>query len=173
MKQETKNLDKLIMDKKELFAITNYILARGNNITNLKLQKLLFFFYGIHSCIYNDKPFESTIEAWKLGPVIPEVYFEFRNNGGCVIQNKANISEEEDVEEFPELKDNELIQSAKITLFYYDRFSANELVEESQKLDCWRKHYKDNKKEAMSYDEIRTEFDEKLMPNIVKYVENF
>ncbi len=55
----------------------------GDRMTNLRLQKVLFFAQG-WSLAKNGKPlFDEEIEAWKLGPVVPvcySVYKRFGNN---------------------------------------------------------------------------------------------
>lgn len=50
-------------------------------ITNLQLQKILYFtwadYYGkYHERLFEDKPFQ----AWKYGPVVDDVYREYRRN---------------------------------------------------------------------------------------------
>lgn len=69
------------------------------NITNLKLQKLLYYAQGeyvAHNEESNDEMlFNDRIEAWKHGPVVPEVYRRFSNYIFNEISkteiNKANI----------------------------------------------------------------------------------
>lgn len=48
------------------------------NITNLKLQKLLYYAQGFNLAIKDKALFEEEIEAWVHGPVVPEVYSEFK-----------------------------------------------------------------------------------------------
>ncbi len=65
--------------------IAKYILFRftemGRPITNLKLQKLLFFIQR-ESLRINDEPmFNELIEAWQFGPVVPAVYYKFAAAG--------------------------------------------------------------------------------------------
>lgn len=51
----------------------------GGSISNMKLQKLVYFAQGFHAAFYNGLPlFEDDIEAWKYGPVIPELYHKFK-----------------------------------------------------------------------------------------------
>lgn len=50
-------------------------------ITNLQLQKILYFTWVDYyketgTRLFEDQPFE----AWKYGPVVSEVYFEYRSN---------------------------------------------------------------------------------------------
>lgn len=57
----------------------------GEYITNLKLQKLLYYMQGFHLAYFDGEPlFDDEIEAWMYGPVVPSVYCEFSpfgNNG--------------------------------------------------------------------------------------------
>lgn len=155
----------------DLFAVANYILDNGTNMTNLKFQKLLFFFFGIHSCVYNNFPFDDDIEAWQYGPVNPTTYKELRDSGANIVTNRLNISMEEGECDFPKLDDKDLIQSAKITLIYYDRFSARELVNKSHKLDCWKTKFLECPKSKMNAHDIKAEFYTKIMPDIVEYLQ--
>jgi uncharacterized phage-associated protein len=43
-------------------------------ITNLKLQKLLYYAQGFHLALLGKPLFTEKIEAWQYGPVVPEVY---------------------------------------------------------------------------------------------------
>lgn len=43
-------------------------------ITNLKLQKLLYYAQGFHLVLFGKPLFSERIEAWQSGPVVPEVY---------------------------------------------------------------------------------------------------
>ena len=81
-----------------------YLASRENKenfregITNLKLQKILYF-AQVYYLVKFDKPiFGEEIKAWKLGPVIPEAYCEFKENGCDSIVRKedcSNIKEED------------------------------------------------------------------------------
>ena len=60
--------------------VANYILelAKEENykITNLKLQKLTYIFYGFHYALSDEKLFSDEIQAWKHGPVVPALYYQ-------------------------------------------------------------------------------------------------
>lgn len=47
-------------------------------ISNLKLQKILYYAQGIGLGKYNHKVLDTNIYAWKLGPVIPEIYHSYK-----------------------------------------------------------------------------------------------
>jgi uncharacterized phage-associated protein len=61
--------------------VANFFLqAAGdeNDVTNMKLNKLLYFAQG-HSLAVLGRPlFDEDIEAWEYGPVIPAVYRKYR-----------------------------------------------------------------------------------------------
>ena len=65
--------------------IANYILRYFHvnklEITHLKLQKLLYIAYGWNLVLNKEHPrlFDESIQAWKLGPVIPSVYYYYKN----------------------------------------------------------------------------------------------
>ena len=46
----------------------------GDYISNLKLQKLLYYSQGCFLALRDEPLFDSPIEAWTYGPVVPEVY---------------------------------------------------------------------------------------------------
>ncbi len=79
--------------------VAKYIITRcledGCPISNLKLQKVLYFlwvdFYReTHRYLFFDE-----ICAWQLGPVIPDVYYEYCPHAGrpIFIQYEANITD--------------------------------------------------------------------------------
>lgn len=53
----------------------------GDIISNLKLQKLLYYVQGFHIAMYDEPLFEENLVAWQYGPVVPEVYHEFKSFG--------------------------------------------------------------------------------------------
>ena len=50
-------------------------------MSNLKLQKMLYYEQGFHLAYFDTPLFEDEIEAWMYGPVIPAVYEHFRSSG--------------------------------------------------------------------------------------------
>lgn len=92
-----------IIDAVELaYLIVNISVDNQNFISNLKLQKLLYLMQV--ACIREFKTslFDNRIEAWKYGPVVPEVYREFSKFGGGVIDQK--ISREEYYKDHGDIK---------------------------------------------------------------------
>lgn len=64
-----------------------------NDLTNLKLQKLCAYAQGLCLGLYDAPMFQEDMEAWKHGPVIPEVYEAYRQYGATPIASDG-LSEE-------------------------------------------------------------------------------
>lgn len=54
----------------------------GDLISNLKLQKLIYYAQGFHLALFNSPLFDEPIEAWQHGPVVPDVYHAYKEYGG-------------------------------------------------------------------------------------------
>lgn len=70
---------------KDARAIANYILDEADHIgivvTNLSLQKILYFAHGWY-LTNNKRPLlKQSFEAWEHGPVIRDVYSAFKSHG--------------------------------------------------------------------------------------------
>lgn len=63
----------------------------GQKLSNMQLQKLVFFAHGVHLAAYDGKPLiDDPIKAWDFGPVIPSLYERLRKYGkGTVDPNLA------------------------------------------------------------------------------------
>ena len=53
----------------------------GDNITNLKLQKLLYYQQGYHLAAFDTPLFNEDVEAWIYGPVVPVAYDYYQQYG--------------------------------------------------------------------------------------------
>jgi len=60
----------------------------GDLMTNLRLQKLLYFAQGWHLSRHGRPLFDAPIMAWKYGPVVREIYDHYKgfNNNGIAIK---------------------------------------------------------------------------------------
>ena len=54
---------------------------RGENLTHLKLQKLLFFVQAWGLALHDNKVMSVFPEAWDYGPVFPPIYHELKGYG--------------------------------------------------------------------------------------------
>lgn len=57
----------------------------GNGISNLKLQKLVYYAQGFFCAIYGRPLFIEPIEAWTHGPVVPDIYHQYKAYGSNLI----------------------------------------------------------------------------------------
>ena len=71
----------------------------GDGITNLKLQKLLYYSQGFYLAMNDGKPFfNDSIVAWEHGPVVCDVYHEYKKFGSQLInrpETKSSLSADE------------------------------------------------------------------------------
>lgn len=104
-------------------------------ITNLKLQKLLYFVQGEFLKTRNARLISDDFYAWQLGPVVPNVYYEYAIYSSSQIPSIQNY--------FPPIprdnyKDYAAIDAA---LQKYARRPAWELVDLSHTQDPWKYNY--------------------------------
>ncbi|AHI77686.1 hypothetical protein BTRA_3403 [Burkholderia thailandensis USAMRU Malaysia  len=69
--------------KATALAVARYIIRRFQDredpVTNLKLQKLLYYVQGWHLGVFGTPAFEDDFEAWVHGPVAPGVFHAYRD----------------------------------------------------------------------------------------------
>lgn len=111
--------------------VVNYcFLIKKQPISNLKLQKMLFFLWVEYYKKNTQQLFEENFYAWQFGPVIPEVYYEFCCYAGSPITKEFDDLQEENLSAINEIVDK------------YINFSAGELVKRTHTQDSsWYKVY--------------------------------
>ena len=57
----------------------------GDVITNLKLQKLVYYAQGFHLAVNGSPIFRDPIFAWEHGPVVPDLYHHFKQYGSAAL----------------------------------------------------------------------------------------
>ena len=63
-------------------AVANYFIERGGGTVNpMKVQKLVYFAHGWNLAISDQPLLRERIEAWKYGPVVPQLYHELKEFG--------------------------------------------------------------------------------------------
>jgi uncharacterized phage-associated protein len=77
-------------------AVANYLVSRDlaehdrkPTLTNMALQKILYFAEGRYLAGHDQPLFENPIEAWDYGPVVPDVYHAFKSYGSKPITAPA------------------------------------------------------------------------------------
>lgn len=76
----------------------------GDSISNLKLQKLLYYAQGFHLAIFDKPLFPEAIKKWVHGPVVPQIYHQYKEYGSDAIP-VPEINEDEYPQEIRELLD--------------------------------------------------------------------
>lgn len=112
----------------------------GDPITNLRLQKILYYSQAWHLAI-NKKPlFNDDFEAWVHGPVIRRLYGVYKGYGYNPI---VTLEGEEHVEkELKKMKKDfgeELVDFLEDIIVEYFKFAAFELEQMVHKEDPWIK----------------------------------
>lgn len=102
-------------------------------ISNLKLQKLVYYAQGFVMALTGRKLFDEPIEAWEHGPVVRELYNEYRRNGATPITKPENINYDT-LSQHPELMEilDEVYQ-------VYGQFSAWRLRDMTHEETPWLK----------------------------------
>lgn len=86
--------------KKLIFKAQNDEPNGGERLTNLKLQKLLYYQQGFHLAFFGTPLFAEDVEAWMYGSVVPAVYDEYSAYGSSALPEvKVPVSLSEDEEE--------------------------------------------------------------------------
>ncbi|WP_439478773.1 type VI toxin-antitoxin system SocA family antitoxin [Brevundimonas sp.] len=74
-------------------AVANLLLARADGygiaVTNLALQKLIYFAHGLMLRRHNRPLVDGYFEAWEFGPVHPLLYATFKGAGRVAISEQA------------------------------------------------------------------------------------
>ena len=127
------------------------------NISHLKLQKLVFYCQAFHLAI-NDKPlFSEDVKAWALGPVVEEVYHEYKLYGNSIIPSTE--TPEDDIE--TNLSGDE-IATVSAVLSAYGHLSATALVEKTHRETPWKEAFKKGRGTIIEQDVMRSYYKEFL-----------
>lgn len=130
--------------------IANTDASQGEIISNLKLQKMLYYMQGFFIAVFDKKLFENELEAWQYGPVVKEMYYYFKDFGSGAISLKDNteiltLSNEE----------NELFNEV---MTEYGQFSAIKLMNMTHEELPWRKIFNENPQGVIPYDLLKEYF---------------
>ena len=121
------------------------------DITPMKLQKLVYFAQGFALALLGHPLFPEPLEAWKHGPVCPELYQKYKPCGGNVIQaaDTLNARAAFTQDEFELLMD---------VYRQYGKYSASTLRNMSHETAPWRAVFAPDEKNVISLDSMRDYF---------------
>lgn len=120
--------------------ISTYVIFRywktGLPITNLKLQKILYYIQGYALKRCGETAYPEAIFRWPYGPVVPEAYFEYNKYRSQAIDEPAN----EEVEAIIKLlhRDRAIMSVVNDVIEKSFSFSAAQLVEKTHQELPWK-----------------------------------
>lgn len=148
--------------------VINYSNEHDYGISNLKLQKILYFIQAYfltnkkdHTSCFNEK-----IEAWDFGPVVPEAYYEYKQYGSGDIPTVESYFQfdEDDVWNIKRvvfddsiIKDKDKILIDKVIDKFSD-YSATDLVSLTHRQSPWIDAYVPHQNNEIKIEEIRKYF---------------
>jgi uncharacterized phage-associated protein len=124
----------------------------GDGISNLKLQKLVYYAQGFFSAIFDMSLFNDNIEAWTHGPVVPSLYRSYKEHGAGRIAfpdefDKTSLTKEE----------FELIEEV---FEVFGQYSAWKLRNMSHEEEPWLNH--EDQADVIPFDEIKGYFKKRI-----------
>lgn len=128
-------------------------------MTNLRVNKLLYFAQG-WSLVRNSEPlFEDEIQAWKYGPVVPAVYRTFSEHGHNRIATVRG-------EYSPDLFSSEQLELLLDIAREYGQYTSSALVGITHRAGTpWKKVYTEGKNNPITQESMRGYFaGEKPLP---------
>ena len=146
--------------------IADYILFKakqeGKEITNKKLQKLLYYVQAWSLALKGEKIFDDKIEAWIHGPAIKTVYLEYQKFGANAIQKDVS---EEIVNKIP--KDSLAVIDDVLGL--YSKYEADYLEYLTHSEEPWQKARNGLEPHISSENEITPESMREFYGKLVKH----
>jgi len=70
------------------YAFVKKGIEEGRPVTQMKLQKMVYFAHGVHLASFSRPLIQEDFEAWQFGPVIPSIYQEYKTFGSQPINIK-------------------------------------------------------------------------------------
>lgn len=115
-------------------------------ITQLKLQKLLYYIQGLALHVYGKPAFSNKICAWDYGPVVEEIYYKYKTKG------KRPIGTPKDIKEISDGLNNII----DIVIEGYGKYNACSLIDLTHEETPWKETDRDKE---ITQDSIREYFD--------------
>jgi len=104
----------------------------GDTVSNLKLQKLMYYVQGFNLAVFKKPLFEEKIIAWQYGPVVKEVYEEYKSSGSL------GIPLDEQIDLKKAFKNNEQLELFLEVNKIYGQFSAVRLMNMTHAESPWK-----------------------------------
>lgn len=127
--------------------IINHEFENSRPVSNLRLQKLLYYVQLYFLMCTGQPCFSDRVEAWDFGPVVPNVYHQYKRFGSMIIQ-EVNDQAENGLD----TDDRQLIDQMLDKCSYK---TTRELVEISHQQSPWRKAYNNPLSNEITMNSIR------------------
>ena len=131
--------------------IIHYCKKHGYFISNLKLQKILYYVQAQFLVELGRPCFYEDIEAWDFGPVVPEAYHEYKYFGS------SNIIDDPPEEIYVSTSERMLLDEI---IEECNKYSASQLVEFTHNQSPWKDAYQKYYNNRISNDAIRSYFED-------------
>lgn len=118
----------------------------GDVLTNLKLQKLVYYAQGFSLAIFNKPLFNDEISAWEHGPVVADLYHKLKKYG------YRQVKMDEDVSDAISQEQRDLITEVNKV---YGQFSAWKLRDMTHNESPW---LTTNRGDVITKDKIKSYF---------------
>ena len=137
--------------------IADYIVARCNDreekITNLRLQKILYYVQGYFLKYFEQPAFNESIYCWPYGPVVAQAYYEYNINGN----NNIILSESYKADALDKIKPKEYRQLINNIIDRCMNFTITNLVNKTHEELPWKNS---DIKDEISISAIKNYFNE-------------
>lgn len=154
------------MNRYSALAVAKFILSR-RPMTNLRLQKTLYFIQVAFLLTRERGIFDDEIEAWQYGPVVPSVYNEYKYSSRNILTynremeielfetfRNLGVTNENIVEEVDRLVgDLESVDLIEEMLERLENFTDWQLVDKTHTYAIWQEHF-NNSNNVMTEQEI-------------------
>lgn len=112
--------------------VADYII-RSIKVDPLKLQKLLFYTQAVSLVKHNSPAFDDAIEAWDYGPVVRDIYDNYKKYGYEDIPPSPSK---------PNKLSKEILECIGLVIDYYGSKSGAALINETHSEAPWQDAYK-------------------------------
>jgi len=114
--------------------IVDYFLAKAQTdeelLSNLKLQKLIYYAQGLHLASEGTPLFNEEIKAWEYGPVVPELYHKYKTYGAGGIPANETFD--------PNTINQDTRNFLDEVYVVFGQFSAIRLMDITHEDQCWK-----------------------------------
>lgn len=132
--------------------IIDYSRDQIRAVSNLRLQKLLYFVQAEFLISTGMPCFYEDMYAWSFGPVVPEVYQEYKIFSGASIPSSGTAGKYYGIAEADKMVINEMVDHCA-------QYSTSQLVEFTHNQDPWINAYRSHDG-LISKDAIKKYFSE-------------